>query len=209
MSIREKAMTTPTDAAPRGPVAAIGRFSYRHRWTVLVVWLVVAAGGFLASGPVFNHLNGGQGGTSLESIRGYHVLDAESTAGGTVVGEVTHVDPASAGLRAAVASAAADLRKIDGVRAVATPIDPGGTALVARTGDGVVLTVSLAKLSDDAQTTAVAAIEKRFDALQADLRTSDPDAPVLAGGGPVIQPQVNDQVQHDLGLAEELSLPFT
>src|SRR4051794_1681262 len=150
-------MDSKENARPKlGPVAAVGRFSYRHRWTVLAVWLVVAVGGFMASGKVFDGLSSNQGAGSLESIQGYHVLDRESTAGGTVIGEVKNIDPASPAVRTAVGTTATDLATIPGVRGVATPFGDGvppaqAAALTASTGDGVLVTVSLDKLSDDAE----------------------------------------------------------
>ena len=83
-------------AAPRGAIAAVGRACFRHRWLLLVIWLAVAAGGFLASGPVSDGLSDQPGANSLESIQASNVLDKESKVGPTIAGEVTGIDPGSA-----------------------------------------------------------------------------------------------------------------
>src|SRR5215470_9302550 len=79
-----------------GPIAAIGRACFAHRWWVLVAWLVIAAGGFSVAGKVFDRLSSDSGANSLESIQGYNQLSDRSQIGTDVMGEVTGVDPRSA-----------------------------------------------------------------------------------------------------------------
>jgi RND superfamily putative drug exporter len=200
--------------APRGAIAAVGRACFRHRWLLLVVWLAVAAGGFLASGPVSDGLSDQPGANSLESIQASNVLDKESKVGPTIAGEVTGIDPGRAETRSAVLAGATTLAHIPGVRSVATPYDTGVPAaqahqLLARDGHGLLVTVTLDELADDPQDTAVDAVSKQLDALGSTLRARAPDARMLLGGGPIMNNQVNDQVDHDLSLAEGLSLPLT
>jgi RND superfamily putative drug exporter len=181
---------------------------------LLVVWLAVAAGGFLASGPVSDGLSDQPGANSLESIQASNVLDQESKVGPTIAGEVTGIDPGSAETRNTVVASAATLAHIPGVRSVATPYDTGVPAaqshqLLARDGHGLLVTVTLDDLADGPQDTAVDAVSKQLDVLGSSLRARAPDTRMLLGGGPIINNQVNDQVDHDLSLAEGLSLPLT
>ena len=201
-------------AAPRSAIAAVGRACFRHRWLLLVVWLAVATGGFLASGPVSDGLSDQPGANSLESIQASNVLDKESKVGPTIAGEVTGIDPGSAETRNSVVASATTLAHIPGVRSVATPYDTGVPAaqahqLLARDGHGLLVTVTLDELADGPQDTAVDAVSKQLDVLGSTLRARAPDARLLLGGGPIMNNQVNDQVDHDLSLAEGLSLPLT
>ena len=50
----------------RGAIAAVGRACFRHRWLVLAAWLIIAAAGFLAAGPVSNGLSNEPGAKSIE-----------------------------------------------------------------------------------------------------------------------------------------------
>ncbi len=201
-----------TDTPKSGPIAAIGRFSFRHRWWVLATWLLLAAIGFTMANRVFTGLSDKPGANSLESVQAYTVLSNESQVGGTVLGEVTHVDYRDSAVRSAVTSAAADIAAISGVRSVQTPYRSGlqASGLVAKDGSGLLIRVTLNDLNTAAEDTAVAAIGTRLERMQAALRDDgSPRARVLQGGGAVMNRQVGDQVQKDVGLAEELSLPIT
>jgi len=205
----------PEDTRP-GLIARIGLACARHRWWVLAVWLVIAAGGFMASGKVFDGLSGDSGGKSLESVQGANLLDAQSQVGDTVVGEVTGVDPTSDAVRTAVKATAADIATIPGVGSVATPFDADAppaqsAALIAKDGRSLLIDVTLTKDAYDLPDNPVDAITPRLDKLQTTLRAgpAGPGASVLAGGGGVLGQQINDQVQGDLGKAEGLSLPIT
>src|SRR5215475_14439531 len=197
-----------------GVIAAIGRACFRHRWIVAGIWLLIAVGGFLASGPVADGLSNQPGANSLESVQGANVLSDHSQVGGTVLGEVTGVDPNSAGVRIDVLATAASLAHVSGVRSVATPYDTGvppaqAQHLLAKDGHGLLVSVTLNHLADDPEKTAVDAVTKQLDALGTTLQARAPNARVLAGGDEVMNQQMNHQVSHDLSLAEELSLPLT
>jgi RND superfamily putative drug exporter len=198
----------------RGALATIGRYCFRHRWLLLIVWLAVAAGGFLASGPVSNALSNQPGAHSLESVQGDTILSDQSQVGPTVLGEITGVDPHDNAIRAGVRSAAVTLSRTAGVRSVATPYDAGqqpaqAKRLLASDGHGLLVAVTLERLDDKRQEAAVAAVSKQLDALGSSLRARAPNARVLLGGGPIENDQINHQVDHDLSRAETISLPIT
>jgi putative drug exporter of the RND superfamily len=205
---------TTTTQRNRGWIAAVGRACFRRRWIVLAAWLAIAVGGFLASGSVFNGLKSTPGTNSLESVHAYSILDKQSQVGDDVLGEVTGVDPKSEAVRTAVTSAAAQIKTIDGVRGVATPYDAGlpaaqAAGLTAKDGSGVLIDVTLDRLSNDGESTTTDAVTAQMKSLESTLRGAAPPARVLVGGSAVLGSEVNDQVQHDLSLAEELSLPIT
>ncbi|HEY1487465.1 MAG TPA: MMPL family transporter [Micromonosporaceae bacterium] len=177
--------------------ARIGRWSFRHRWTVAGIWLVAVIAGVLAAGPVFSSLTDDNGPASLESVQGSNQLDAADTSAGTVVGIVSPVDPRSAAVRKEVAAATTTLRRIDGVTTVSAPV-------VAADGHGLAINVKLGNLSDDALDRADSAISTTLHQLGPPLH-----ATVLVGGGPLVDDQANAQAQKDLSGAEELSLPIT
>ncbi len=195
--------------------ARIGRWSFRHRWTVVAIWLVAVVIGGIAAGPVFSSLSDSQGPSSLESIQGNNKLSDASTSAGTIVGVVQGVDPASPTVRTEVLATAADLRHVAGVKDVTTPFDTGLTAtdraaLTAQNNQGLLVRAELGNISDDATDTAADAITTKLRALQSVLVShGSAGATVLVGGGPLVNNQANAQAQKDLSGAEELSLPIT
>ena len=190
-------------------VARIGRWCFRHKWTVLAGWLVAVAIGVVSAGPVFSSLTNDRGPSSLESVAGNNQLNGTSTSAGTVVGVVTGIDPDAASVRQAVTRAADDITRIPGVASVVTPYKeglPAASALIAKDQRGLLIQARLGPLTDGATDTATDAVAARMHALAPDL---GPQAGVLVGGGNLINREVNGQAQKDLSTAEDLSLPIT
>src|SRR5437763_15340571 len=120
-------------------LARAGGWCFRHRWSVVAIWLAAVTLGVLSAGPVFHGLTSGGKPTSLESVQGNQVLTSNSDKGGTVVGIVDRIDPAAAGVGSGVRSGGAALTGLGGVDRVVTPYGPGlpaarKAALVARDG---------------------------------------------------------------------------
>jgi RND superfamily putative drug exporter len=193
-----------------GLVARVGQACLRYRWLVLAAWVAIVASGFSLSGKVFDGLSQDSG-MSLESVRAYEVLQAESQVGGSVIAEITGVDPAAAGVRNAVTASVASLATIPGVRHVATPFDGVSPGMVASDGSGLLVEVTMADFHDHAaRSEAVDKVTTTLDRLPQTLRDNgSPQAAVLLGGGEIMGDQVGTQVEKDLGLAEKLSLPIT
>jgi RND superfamily putative drug exporter len=192
-------------------VARVGRWCFRHKWTVLAIWLVAVAAGIVAAGPVFNSLRNDRGPSSLESVEGSNQLDRNDTSAGTVVATVSGIDPDASAVTQAVTAAAADLSRIGGVASVVTPYGGGlppaqASTLIAKDHRGLLIQARLGQLSDDSVTPTTDAVAARLHALGTDL---GPGASVLVGGSNLINRQANAQVQHDLSTAEDLSLPIT
>jgi len=86
-----------------------------------------------------------------------------SQVSGSVIAEVTGVDPAAAGVRTAVTATAASLAKVPGVRNVATPFDGVSPGMVATDGSGLLIEVTMADFDDDAaRSTAVGKLLTTF-----------------------------------------------
>ncbi len=205
-------MTTTTPSTGRGPglTARVGSWSYRHPFYALALWLLVLAAGVFSAGRVFAGLSGSDGPASFESVQAQTVLEEGSKDGGTVLGVVDHVDPRAGAVQQRVTTAAGVLRGHAGVAEVTTPYTAGGADLVAQDGRALIIKVKLADLDDSATADLVTTLRADFDALVDDLHAQgQPQATVSVGGGPVINIEANHQVQHDLSLAEELSLPLT
>jgi RND superfamily putative drug exporter len=184
--------------------ARVGRWSFRHQWTVVAIWIVAAVAGALAAGPIFAHLSDSNGPSPLESIQAGRILDQGNQSAGTLVGVVRSIDPQSILVRTQVAQAATDLAQVAGVQSVTTPYTANDPTLLAKDGRGLLIQVKLGDLSDDATRTATGAIGDRLRALAPPLNAS-----VLVGGDPLVNDQANAQAQTDLSKAEELSLPIT
>ena len=82
-----------------GFIAAAGQWCFRHRWSVVGLWLMAVVLGVLCAGPVFESLAGDNNPKSLESFRAQTVLDSQSVQGGTVIGVIDGIDPAAAPVR--------------------------------------------------------------------------------------------------------------
>ncbi|OLE24373.1 MAG: hypothetical protein AUG44_19425 [Actinobacteria bacterium 13_1_20CM_3_71_11] len=196
-------------------IARVGRWCFRRRWWVLALWLLAVTAGGLSAGPVFNGLTSGGGPSSLESVQANTVLLDNSGQRGTVIGVVDGIDPTAGPVRDAVRSAAADLMAVPGVVGVVTPYSDGlprqrRAAQVARDGHALAVTVQLGTLDKTHRHDTSAKITDRLHRLATNLVSAgQPGATVRVGGSAALNQQANDAVQHDLGSAEEYSLPIT
>ena len=183
----------------------ISRFCFRHRFLVLVVWVVAIVGGGVASGPVFAALSGDHHKIHFESVAGSDVLDQDATDDGTVMAVVDKVDPKAAATKAAVLAAVADLHKLPGVSEIDDPYTTG-PALVSKDGRALLVVAHLKKgLTDDVKDQTVDAAKTRLDRIDDAL----PAAKTELGGDQLLDDEINSAVQHDLGMAETVSLPLT
>jgi len=177
----------------------------RARWAVLVgsVGVMVAAGVYGTG--VFGALtDGGFEDPAAESARADERVAAtfgRQDADVLVVyrpaaGSDSGVD--SAAFEAAVQGVVDDLPD-DGVAAVATPFQPGGSGLVSDDGESALVTITLVGSDDDA---LAAAYEQVADRLDAPGLTSE------VGGPLAVFDEVGTQVEEDIARAESLTLPI-
>ena len=193
-----------------GLIARVGRWCFRRRWWVLVLWLAAMVAGAIAAGPVFNGLTSSNGPRSLESVDGSSVVADSGNRGATVVGIVDRIDPQAPAVRDAVRAAADDLIGIAGVRTVATPYDDGAHGGISQDRHAITVQVGLTKLDKTARYNVSVTITDRLHRLRTQLVTAgQPDAQVRVGGSAALGQQANTAVQQDLTRAEEISLPIT
>lgn len=193
----------------------MGHWCFRHRWQVLLIWAAAIAVGVLSAGPVFSAIAGGGGSSSMESVQAGAVLDKSSDQGGVVIGVVAGADTGAPAVRQDVQSLAVALKRVDGVAAVVTPYDKGlpmaeRTMLTAKDEPGLLVQITLSKLDDDAEATAVDALTDTLHGFAATLVDSgQAGARVTVGGEPVMEKEFTEQASKDLNGAESLSLPVT
>ncbi|RDG38194.1 MMPL family transporter [Streptomyces corynorhini] len=198
-----------------GLIARTGHWCFRHRWQVLLIWAAAVALGVLSAGPVFGSLTSGGGTSSMESVQAGAVLDKGSDQGGVVIGVIDGADTAAPAVRKDVRSLAGTLQRMDGVASVVTPYDAGLPAaetamLTAKDKRGLLVQITLARLDDDAEATAIDTLTDTLHGFAATLADSgQTDARVTVGGEPVMDKQLTEQASEDLSGAESLSLPIT
>ena len=185
---------------------AIGRFCARRRWPVLVAWIVLVAAGALASGPVFAGLDASRASDRLESVQALDVIGDNATYGARVLGLVDDVPIADPAVRARIRAAAAEVARVPHVGRVVDPYAGARAGLVATDGRGGVVVVDLDRTISGAER------DEAIDAAAARLRQLErevPGATVTIGGNPLLNREINEQVQADTERAEVVSLPIT
>ncbi len=183
----------------------IGRFCHRRRWAVLTGWLLLGVAGVLASGPVFGNLQNGRLSRHFESTQGSNLLAEQARYGLRVVGLLDAAPMADPAVRAAVLSAAADLREIPDVGRVVDPYTGAGAGLLATDGRAGLLVVDLTpRLARPERDAAVAATTARLHAVEL-----PPGGTVRVSDAAQVSRQINAQVQKDTEHAELISLPIT
>ncbi len=179
------------------PVTAIGRWSTRRPWLAIGCWLgfvAVAVGAGVATGT--RTLDNGALG---ESARGYAMLDANGLWPPSV--EIAYVH--SATLRVQDPPFRAALRdvagRVSGDGTVASPLDAGGSNLVARGGHSALVIIT--------PTTVPAAADARARILAA--QPAHPAVTIEETGDITASDAVDAQGNSDLRRAELLTLPVT
>ncbi|WP_433047633.1 MMPL family transporter [Dactylosporangium sp. CS-033363] len=196
-----------------GVVARIGRFCFRHRWSVIGLWLVVVVLGGLSFGPVFSAIADPSNPKHVESIGGMDAIATGNDSSGTVIGLLDDVDPKAPAVKTAVDAAAADLAGAAGVTSVATPFSVPAAqapAYLATDGRGLIIVVTLDKLESGERDGVLSTLKNRLHKVDADLAASGvPQATVEVGGNPILNADVRGTLQQDIGRAELISLPLT
>ncbi len=183
-------------------LSTLGRFCVRHRRVVLAAWLVAFVAGIGAGVQVFPRLTVDYSGSSIESFAGLDRLD-ESAEYGARVTALLPV-PTEAPGRAAVATAAADLSRSDGVARVLDPLSaPAQAGLVSPDGRSGLLVVDLDRQVLDEDATVDTVVDR--------LRQLDRqvDGEVLLGGNLLLDRESAEQSQRDIERGELVALPIT
>lgn len=198
----------------------LGRAVARRPLTTVVVWAVLAVVGYVVAFV-------GVGGSSLfdrvttgavtvpgsESQAGFELLSEIDTSGESVTLVVQGVDPASPVVVEAMATENQRLAAIPGVATVIDPYvleggleNPAASTLVARSGDGFVLEVTLdLGLADAERDEAHDLVVDRLRALPAALGD---DATGLVSSTDLVIDEITGQVREDLETGELIALPI-
>ncbi len=183
----------------------------------LLVWLLVAVGGFgLASGTfgnqsLFDRLTSGEPTVPGDSRTAQELLDERSDTGPAVTALLEGLDPADPAVAELVGDAREDLLALDGVAGVVDPYafgpeDARGQAFVGTGGDAVAVVVTPADDADEAQAGAVV---ERLEALVADTAAEVPGARGEVGGVEQLVEAITGQVEEDLRAGELVALPVS
>jgi RND superfamily putative drug exporter len=182
--------------------ASLGRFVYRRRVPVVLVWVLVLGVGLGVGGQVFGRLGTGSGlRGDAESVVVSDVLARVSGAGSELTGLLDGRSADDPAFRAEVADAVRDLEAIPGIQRVTGPWAAGREipGLVARDRRAVLVRVEL-------ETGMGGGFERAQDQVEERLRAVD--APrVLVGGDEIAREEFQDQAQEDLKRGETLALP--
>ncbi len=206
-----------------GVFQTLGRRIARNPALTLVVWAVLTALGFglalvgVQGESLFERLTSGAPYVpGSESERGNDLIEESSVQGPSLTLLLDGVDPTEPDLVQAIAPAHEDLAAIDGVATVIDPLllpegaaNPAAAPLIAADGDGFLVVVELERdLREDAEESALLAVERRLDEIPADLSDVAPGVTGVVGGESLIVEAITDQVEEDLATGETIALPI-
>ncbi|HEX4908486.1 MAG TPA: MMPL family transporter [Actinomycetes bacterium] len=183
--------------------ASLGRFVYRRRVPVALVWVLVLGVGIGVGGEVFGRLGTGSGlRDDAESVVVADLLGRVAGGGSGITGLVDGRPVADPAFQAEIAAAVDDLEATPGVGRVTSPWVDGREVpgLVAADGGAVLVRVELeAGLWGRDYRLAVERVGERLRAV---------DAPrVLVGGEERAREEFQERAQEDLERGETLALP--
>ena len=185
----------------------LGRAVIKARWFIVAgIAAVFAIGATWGLGVFDEFTDGGYVSQDAQSVRDAEAIEDEFGATGAEVvvlyesDSMTVDDPAFA---EAVQSAVADIDAIADVESVQSYYDTQLPNFVSEDGHATYAAVSLGGSSDEAQAQV-------YEDIEADLRDAGDtgDLTVTLGGGAAIFADLNEQVQHDLEIAEMISMPI-
>ena len=185
----------------------LGRAVIKARWFIVTgIVAVFAIGATWGLGVFDEFTDGGYVSSDAQSVRDAAAIEAEfGSIGAEVVvlyesDSMTVDDPEYA---AAVQGAVADIAALDEVENIVSYYDTQLPAFVSEDRRATYAAVSLAGSSDEARAQV-------FEEIEADLRGAGDtgDLDVTLGGGAAIFADLNEQVQHDLEIAEMISMPI-
>jgi RND superfamily putative drug exporter len=173
-------------------IRTISGFAVRRPVVVLMLWIAIVGASFAVGIGVFDRLVPEVGDVpGSESARAEQRLDDTAPTPETLTAVISGRSADDPSLRASVADAIAEARKVPGVAAVSEPLPS------AETGQALLVEVTLAP-GDGEEDAAEAAAEV--------LRGVD--APAIAvSGGPLSDAEFEEQAQEDVARAEMLSMP--
>ncbi|MFC5381789.1 MMPL family transporter [Aquipuribacter nitratireducens] len=195
----------------------LGGLVGHHPVVTLLLWLLVAVGGFgLATGTfgnesLFDRLTSGEPTVPGDSRTAQGLLDERTDTGPAVTALLEGVDPADPAVAELVGGAREDLLALDGVDAVVDPYvfgpqDPRGQAFVGTGGESLAVVVTPTDAASEADAEALV---ERLETLVADTTAEVPGARGEVGGVEQLVEAVTEQVEEDLRTGELVALPVS
>ncbi|NUS73940.1 MAG: MMPL family transporter [Corynebacteriales bacterium] len=175
----------------------LGKFCFRHRWWLLLAWLLAMVVGVLSAGPLFASMEDNDSLNGMESVTAQKVLDKGSDEDGGITALYEQVDAPA--VHETVAETANEIAGFKGVKEVDAPA-------ISDDRRGIAVTVTFAQLEDDE---ASEKLVERVKATFQELEKQIPGATLRLGGSSIMGPEINEQVSKDLANAEIYSLPVT
>ncbi|WP_158711043.1 MMPL family transporter [Streptomyces albus] len=184
-------------------LSALARFSVRHRWLVIALWLLAVAGAGLAARGAGGEFSNDLTLSDSDSQAAYDTLrERYPDMSGDGMQVVIHTggngrdgggDVTSPEVKAAVADALTEVRDADGVAAAQSPYGPG-PAMVSEDGRTAMATVRFEERAKDVPAESVDAAQEAFAPVR------DAGAEVEFGGA-VLQAESGPSGSEAIGLA--------
>jgi putative drug exporter of the RND superfamily len=181
--------------------ATLGRFTHRHRRSVVVGWLVLLVVGMTIGSSVMTRFSTDMDGAEgTESGAVAHLIQDLQPHGTQVVAVIDDAEVGDPQVRGEVEAAADDARQIPGVVAVLDHYSTGMAELVATDGRATLVVAVLDReLDPSAEHEAAASVRDRLKGVTA--------ATVSVGGPSLIQEEFETAIERDLHKGESMALP--
>src|SRR4051812_9755647 len=183
--------------------AKVGRFCVAHRRAVLVSWLAVFVVGIVVGGGVFARLKESNGSASIESVKGFNLLDDARSSGPGAVAVVDGARVSDRATRAAVERLTVKLRALPHVQSAVNVYSSRDPRLRAKDGNASLIVLSVAKNEDDPM-----AMHRDVDRIRDAVRGAVPGAAIRVGGDLGVMRDEMMATQDDLVMGELIALPI-
>src|SRR3954451_1599532 len=170
---------------------------------VLAAWLAVFVIGFGVGSGVFARLKDSNGSASIESVKGFDILDDASTTGPGVLAVVDGARVADPGTRAAVERLTAKLRGLPHVQTAVNAYGSADPRLRAKDGRASLIVLTVRKNDDDPM-----AMHRDVDRIRDAVKGQVPGARVRVGGELGVMRDEMVATQRDLFMGELIALPI-
>src|SRR3954451_23342929 len=177
--------------------AKVGRFCFQHRRAVLLSWLAVFVVGIAVGGGVFARLKESNGASSIESVKGFNVLDDAKRSGPGAIAVVDGARVSDPATRAAVERLTATLRALPHVQSAVNAYSSPDPRLRAKDGNASLIVLSVANNEDDPM-----AMHRDVDRIRDTVKGQVPGATVRVGGDLGVMRDEMMATQQDLVMGE-------
>src|SRR3954468_22278564 len=183
--------------------ARLGRVCVEHRRAVLVSWLVVFVVGIVLGGGVFARLKESNGSSSIESVKGFNILDDAMSAGPGAIAVVDGARVSDPATRAAVERLTAKLRALPHVQSAINAYGSPDPRLRAKNGNASLIVLSVAKNEKHPM-----AMHRDVDRIRDAVKGQVPGATIRVGGDLGVMRDEMMATQQDLVMGELIALPI-